>query len=141
MSASKVLTPGGKVLISWFSKSGLTKRVVLVVQSLLQADIHEITKGSSALPDFTKYNAFIVACPVWYYKPPDEVSRFLRAADFGGKPVVGLGTCGGSMGGFADAMKKDVVKGRFIKKDGFYSIQQKSEPALLDEVKQWLAGL
>jgi flavodoxin len=141
MSASNVLTGGAKVLICWFSKSGLTKRVVLVLQSLLQADIHEIPKTPGALPDFAKYGAFVVACPVWYYKPPDEVSRFIRAADFGGKAVVGLGTCGGAMGGFADAMQKDVVNGKFIRKDGFYFVDKKSESALLDDVRKWLAGL
>jgi flavodoxin len=143
MSAAKVLNPDPKVLVCWFSKSRLTKPVALVLQSLLHADLHEIKKVSKSsqptLPDLSAHTVFIVACPVWNYKSPAAISAFLRSANFNGKPVIGLGTYRGAMGGFVDAMQKDIVSDRFIRKEGFADVKSLSQSALTDRVKRWLA--
>jgi flavodoxin len=166
MTATSVLTPGSKVLIAWFTRSGLTKKVVDVLQPLVHADLYEIKTGvtyggifgalkgayhslkalqgqtlETPVPDVALYDVFIIACPVWNYRQPPPVSAFLAAVNFSGKPVISLGTCQSNMKGFNEALEKEVVNGRFIAKDGFYDVGHKTPEALTDVVNQWLVGL
>jgi hypothetical protein len=50
------------------------------------------------------------------------VSAFSAATDFKDKLVIDLGTGTSRMTGFVDAMQKQVVNGKFIRKDEFYDI-------------------
>jgi flavodoxin len=164
--ASPVLTPGARVLICLFTRSGLTRRVVDILKPLINADVYEIQSDVSydgffgiikgaihskqakqgqtlagPLPDLNAYDVFIIACPVWNYRQPPPVSAFLAAANFAGKPVISLGTCTSNMTGFNAAVEKEIVNGRFIAKDGFYAVDKKSDAALAEAVNQWKAGL
>jgi flavodoxin len=168
MASPSVLTPGTKVLICWFTRTGYTKRVVEILKPRLSADLfeiqtavkytgiiggirsiaHSMTGGgprgqqlTTALPDLSVYDVFIVACPIWNFVHPSPVAAFLAAADFGGKPVIGLATCASKMRGFNDALGADVVTGRFIAKDAFYDVGNKSQEVLEEDVTRWLDGL
>jgi flavodoxin len=166
MTAAPVLIPGAKVLIAYFTKTGLTKRVVDVLQPLIQADVYKIetevsyigffgaVKGAyhslkavqgqklgTDLPDLAKYDVFIVACPIWNFRQPPPVSAFLAAADFAGKPVIGLSTAHNKMKAFNQALEKEIRNGRFIAKEAFYDVGGKSEAALAEAVNQWMNGL
>jgi flavodoxin len=156
------------VLICWFSWGGYTKRVVDILKSRLNADLYEIEtevvykgfmgffrgithsiKGPGSrgqhlvnpLPDLSVYDVFIVACPVWNYAHPAPVSALLAAANFSGKPVIGLPTCQSNMRRFNDLLAPEVTTGRFIAKDAIYNIGWKSGAALEEEVTRWLVGL
>jgi flavodoxin len=165
MAAETVLTPGAKILICWFTRTGLTKRVVGVLQPILHADLYEIRTDitytgiigglrsiihsiggkeqqvTGALPDVSQYDIFVVACPIWNFKPPPPVSAFLAAVNFNGKPIIGLSTCTSKMGEFLDKLQSEVVNGRLIRKDSFYDVGRKTDVVLAETVNQWLVGL
>jgi flavodoxin len=166
LGSAAVLGPDSKVLICWFSRSGLTKRAVDKAQSLLNADVYEIQTGSSytglvggmrsvlhmitsekppitgPLPDLTKYDAIIVATPVWSFKPAPPVMSFLSAVDFAGKPVIPLATCKSNARRFLDVFKATLgTRGRFVSAEVFYDVGGKSDAALEEIVKNWVKGL
>jgi flavodoxin len=166
LASAAVLGPGSKVLICWFSRSGVTKHVVDTLQPVLNADVYEIRTGASyagllggarsmlhlvtgeepqltgALPDVSKYDAFIIATPIWAARPARPIISFLHAVDFGGKPVIPLSTCRSNAGGFLNAFKKNLgTHGKFVSAEPFYDVGSKSDAALAELVKQWAAGI
>jgi flavodoxin len=166
LASAGVLRPDSKVLICWYSRSGLTKRVVDVLQARLGADVHEITPGVSyngivggarmvyhslvgeepplagSYPDVTKYDAFVIATPIWAFKPATPVAKFLSEVDFAGKPVIPLATCKSNARRFLDAFKKTLgPRGKFVSKEVFYDVGSKSDAVLAGLVQQWSEGL
>jgi flavodoxin len=142
MAETSIFAGEKKVLICWFSQSGLTKRVVDVLQPKLKADLFQIQEsGPSPAPDFAPYDVFIVACPVWYSKAPPIVQTFVQGADFAGKPVVALPTDGGGAGDFLKDFGRDVKNGKFIAKSGLTRVSSLSDDALKTKVTEWLRNL
>jgi flavodoxin len=160
-AAASVLSADKRVLICWFSRTGNTKRVVDVLQAQLRADLFEIKVDAdyngligvfrtiwhslrkarpaltSALPDFAKYDAIVVAGPVWGWDIPPPLVSFLAAADFGGRPVVPLGTARSTMGGFVESLGASVRNGKFIKNVGFIAPEKEAAESLAEKVKWW----
>jgi flavodoxin len=142
MAATSIFAGEKKALICWFSQSGQTKRVIDVLQQRIKADLFQIQEsGPSAAPNFAAYDVFIVGFPVWYYKAPPAVKKFVQEANFSGKPVVALPTDGGGAGGVLKDFEKDVKTGKFIAKNGFTRVGSLSDDALKTKVTEWLRGL
>jgi flavodoxin len=166
LASAGVLGSDSKVLICWYSRSGRTKRVVDALQARIGADVYEIKPGVSYngiaggvrmvyhslrgqspelvrdYPDLTKYDAFVIATPIWNFKPAPPVTTFLGTADFAGKPVIPLATCNTNARRFLDAFKAALgTRGKFVSKDVFYDIGSKSEDVLAGSVKQWADDL
>jgi flavodoxin len=154
-----------RVLICWFSRSGLTKHIVDILQPLVHADLFEIKVESdyggitgylragwhymrsiqpglvSQAPDLSSYDVYIVASPVWAWTIPAPLSSFLDASDFGGKPVIALATSGGQPGSYLDAFQAKLKNGQLIRKDGFVHVEKETEESLTAKVRTWLEGL
>lgn len=114
-----------KILVAYFSASGVTVRVAKEIAKDSGADIYEIAplepytaadlnwmdkKSRSTLEmndpacrpaikdsiDVTDYDVIFVGFPVWWYVEPRIVDTFLEAHDFSGKVMIPFATSGGS---------------------------------------------
>lgn len=116
----------GKVLVAFFSASGVTKGVAEKLAGASGADLFEIvpeqiyTKAdlnwqdkqsrssvemndpgarpaiSSRVEDMSQYDCVLVGFPVWWYREPSIIDTFLESYDFSGKKVAPFCTSGGS---------------------------------------------
>ncbi len=116
----------GKILVAYFSASGVTKRAAERLAAASGADLFEIKpvepytdadldwtdkksrstlemKDSSSRPEIatkcantSDYDTVFVGFPVWWYVEPRIVDTFLESYDFSGKTVIPFATSGGS---------------------------------------------
>ena len=123
-----------KVLVAYFSASGVTKKVAEELARLEKADLFEITpetlytaedldwqnpQSRSTLemkdPDcrpaiigrvenMAQYDVMFLGFPIWWGREPSVVDTFLDAYDFSGKKVVPFCTSGGN--GLGDTTKR-----------------------------------
>ena len=121
-----------KILVAYFSASGVTEKVAKKLAEAAGADLFEIRpeqpytradlnwmdkKSRSTVemkdrncrpamaekPDVSGYNVILVGFPVWWYREPSVIDTFMESADFTGKTVVTFCTSGGS--GLGDSAK------------------------------------
>ena len=115
-----------KVLIAYFSASGVTARLANTVAQATGGELYEIKpavpytdrdlnwndKGSrssvemndqAARPemaapaaDIAEYDAIFVGFPIWWYEAPRIIQTFLESGDFSGKTIIPFATSGGS---------------------------------------------
>ena len=114
-----------KVLISYFSASGVTKKVAEKVASAINGDLFEIEpvekytkedlnwmnkKSRSSIemnenikPDILakvsnleEYDTICLAFPIWWYKEPTIIDKFLEENDMSGKDIYVFVTSGSS---------------------------------------------
>lgn len=123
-----------KVLVAYFSASGVTRKVAEELAKVENAELYEILpetpyttkdldwtnqqsrstlemKDPSCRPaiagsvnNMAQYDAVFVGFPIWWGREPSVVDTFLDAYDFGGKKIVPFCTSGGS--GIEDAAKR-----------------------------------
>ena len=114
-----------KILVTYFSASGVTARAAKEIASSVGADIAEIkpavpytsadlnwmdkksrttleSKDMNCRPemaadiDVAPYDTVFVGFPVWWYKEPAIIDTFLESGNFAGKKVIPFATSGGS---------------------------------------------
>ena len=115
-----------KVLVAYFSASGVTKAAAQQLAEVAGADLHEIKpekpytdadldwqdkqsrssvemqdKNSrpaitAKLQNMKDYDVVYVGFPIWWYTCPTIINTFMEAYDFQGKTVIPFATSGGS---------------------------------------------
>ncbi len=115
-----------KVLVAYFSASGVTKAAAEQLAEVAGADLHEIKpaqpysdadldwrdslsrssiemKDKNSRPEITdklndiqNYDVVYVGFPIWWNTAPTIVNTFMEAYDFNGKTVIPFATSGGS---------------------------------------------
>lgn len=115
-----------KVLVAYFSASGVTARTAKEMVDAVGADLYEIRPEqpySSAdlnwmdkksrttlemndpdcrpaiaepVQDMAQYDTVLIGFPIWWYVEPRIVDTFLESQDFSGKTVIPFATSGGS---------------------------------------------
>ena len=115
-----------KVLVAYFSASGVTAKTARLIALAADADLFEIKpvppytdqdldwtdkksrsslemNDPSARPEiaekldnFNDYDVVFVGFPVWWYVEPKIIDTFLESYDFTGKTVIPFATSGGS---------------------------------------------
>jgi len=121
-----------KVLVAYFSASGVTKGTAERLAKAAGADLFEIApevpytpadldwrdKGSRStlemqdpasrpaigrkLETMGEYDVVFVGFPIWWYVAPTIIDTFLESYDFAGKTVIPFATSGGSSMGKTD---------------------------------------
>ena len=122
-----------KLLVAYFSASGVTAAAAKALADAAGADLYEIKpqvpytdadlnwmdkksrstvemKDPSSRPavvtgdlDVTGYDTILLGFPIWWYIAPTIINSFLEAYDFSGKKIVLFATSGGS--GFGKAVQ------------------------------------
>ena len=115
-----------KVLVTYFSASGETKKVAEMLANTINADIFEIKpkipytaedldwqnsqsrssiemEDKSSRPEIleklenmNRYNVVFVGFPIWWYREPSIIDTFIEQYDFTGKTIVPFATSGSS---------------------------------------------
>ena len=156
-----------KVLVAYFSASGVTKRVAEELANVEKADLFEITpetlytaedldwknqqsrstlemKDPSCRPaitgrveNMTQYDVVFVGFPIWWGREPSVVDTFLDAYDFSGKKIVPFCTSGGSGIGETAKRIQGIVGSTATVEDGTQLGGTVSEK----DLETWTAGL
>ena len=125
-----------KILVTYFSASGVTAKAAYNLAEMLKADISEIkpkimyshadlnwndrhsrstlemnnpnARPELAAPiDIAAYDTIFVGFPIWFYTAPRIINTFLESADFTGKKVYLFATSGGSgLGKTVETLRK-----------------------------------
>ena len=115
-----------KVLVAYFSASGVTAKAAWKLSEVIGADLYEIkpevpytsadlnwmdkkSRSSVEMNDpasrpsiaeklqgMEKYDVVFVGFPIWWYVAPTIIHTFLESYDFSGKTIVPFATSGGS---------------------------------------------
>ena len=115
-----------KILVAYFSASGVTARVAQEIAAATGAELYEIrpaqpytradldwtNKNSRSsvemndpacrpalagdVPDMGRYDTVFLGFPIWWYVEPRIVDTFVEACDLTGKTVIPFATSGGS---------------------------------------------
>lgn len=115
-----------KILVAYFSASGVTAKVAGNLANAVGADLYEIapevpyTKAdlnwmnkksrssvemadrssrpaiAAKVENMEQYDTVFVGFPVWWYREPSIIDTFMESYDFSGKTVVPFATSGGS---------------------------------------------
>ncbi len=153
----------GKVLVTYFSVSGVSKIAAERIAGFVDADVVEIAPktryGSDdinyqnpesrsckenadqacrpEIEEFTvnvaDYDTVFVGFPIWWNAEPRVVDTFLEKYDFSGKNLVPFATSAGS--NIAGAQKRiaEIVKGDVNIKEGKIIVAQDAD----DEIAAW----
>lgn len=141
----------GKILVAYFSATGITKALAEKLARATGADLHEIKpkteytsadldwtdkdsrssiemKDKSFRPEITgsvanmdSYDTIFVVFPIWWYVAPTIVNTFLESYDLQGKTIIPVATSGGS--GMGNTNKELAVscKGAVLKEGKIFS--------------------
>lgn len=115
-----------KVLVAYFSASGVTKGMAQQLADVAKAELYEIKptqpytaddldwtnqqsrssiemKNKNSRPSISKdlsgideYKIIYIGFPIWWYTCPTIINTFLETYDFSGKTVIPFATSGGS---------------------------------------------
>ncbi len=115
-----------KILVAYFSASGVTKRVASLLAKAAGADLFEIQPKvpytaadldwtnkksrstlemndpssrpeiASRVADMGAFDVVFLGFPIWWYTAPTIIKSFLESYDFSGKEIVLFATSGGS---------------------------------------------
>ena len=115
-----------KVLVAYFSASGVTKSVAEKIASIIKGDLFEIEpkekytdedlnwhnkqsrssvemKDKSSRPeikennlDISSYDTILIGFPIWWGVAPTVVNTFIESKNFEGKTLIPFCTSGGS---------------------------------------------
>ena len=115
-----------KILVSYFTASGVTARVAQKLSQAIDGDLHEIIPAqpySQADLDWTNpqsrssqemknkayrpaiqnevknmddYDVIFIGFPIWWYVAPTIINTFLEQYDLSGKTIIPFATSGGS---------------------------------------------
>lgn len=115
-----------KILVAYFSASGVTAKAAWKLAEASGAELYEIKpqipytsadlnwmdkKSRSSvemndpssrpaiaekLPDMGKYDVVFVGFPIWWYVAPTIINTFLESYNFSGKTIIPFATSGGS---------------------------------------------
>ena len=152
----------GKVLVAYFSASGVTKTLSERLAKATGADLFEIrpeiaytdadldwmnNKSRSSvemndracrpaiaekLDNMDDYDVIFTGFPIWWYREPSIIDTFMEAYDFTGKTIVPYATSGGSGLGEAPKNMQKLAKGSTVKSGKRFSAGASS-----DELKAW----
>ena len=143
-----------KILVAYFSASGVTKKVAENLSKVIDATLFEIVPKqpytsqdldwtnassrssiemkdkncrpeiSSKIDDFENYDVIFVGYPIWWYREPSIIDTFMEQYNFDNKIVVPFATSGGS--GMGDSAK---------------NLQELAKTAKVQNGKRWKANV
>lgn len=123
-----------KILVAYFSASGVTKKVAEKIAAATNGDLFQIepaiayseedlnwmnknSRSSLEMSDkdfrpamikkelnLSEYDSILLGFPIWWYVAPTIINTFLESYDFSGKKITLFATSGGS--GFGNAVQE-----------------------------------
>ncbi len=155
-----------KVLVAYFSASGVTKRLATTLAQATGGDLFEIvprmpyTKSdlnwmnpmsrssvemknrasrpeiASQVEDMSSYDAVFVGFPVWWYREPSIIDTFAEQYDFSGKTIIPFATSGSSGIGSSGENIANLAKGAKVMTGERFKAN-----TTVDELREWASKL
>lgn len=156
-----------KVLVAYFSASGVTAKLSERLASAIGSDLHEIkpekpytsadldwrdsnSRSSVEMKDksfrpaiansvenMDQYDTVFVAFPIWWYVAPTIINTFLEAYNLDGKKIIPLATSGSSGMGNTNKELAPSCKGATLE-DGKRFAANAGEKELADWAKKFI---
>lgn len=156
-----------KVLVAYFSASGVTAKLAERLASAIGADLHEIkpekpytsadldwrnsnSRSSVEMKDksfrptiansvenMDQYDTVFVAFPIWWYVAPTIINTFLEAYNLDGKKIIPLATSGSSSMGNTNKELAPSCKGATLE-EGKRFAANAGENELADWAKKFI---
>lgn len=156
-----------KVLVAYFSASGVTKQLSERMARAIDADIFEIvpqepyTKAdldwtdknsrstvemedrscrpaiAGKVDDIGQYDVIFTAFPIWWYREPSIIDTFLDSYDLSGKTIVPVATSGGSGMGETSASMQSVAPAANVVEGKRFAIDA-GEEELKEFASKWI---
>ena len=151
-----------KILVAYFSASGVTAKLAQNLAKAIGADLYEIkpeqpyTKAdlnwmnkksrssvemndrssrpaiSGKVDNIEQYDTVFVGFPIWWYREPSIIDTFIESYDFSGKTIVPFATSGGSGMGDSAQNMQALVPGAKVKEGKRFSPRESA-----DKLKAW----
>lgn len=151
-----------KVLVAYFSASGVTKKLAYNLADAIKADLFEIVPEkpyskldliwmnplsrssvemrdrssrptiASKVEDISKYDVIFLGFPIWWYREPSIIDTFAESYDFASKTIVPFATSGSS--GIGDSGKNIGELAKNAKVEEGLRFKAK---ASVEELKSW----
>ena len=155
-----------KILVAYFSASGVTAGVAKELAKVANGDLFEIVPQqiytsadlnwmdkksrssvemndrscrpaiASTVENMAQYDTVFVGFPVWWYREPSIVDTFMESYDFSGKTIIPFCTSGGSGLGEAPANMQSLAPDAKV-----LSGKRLSAHASEGELKVWVNSL
>lgn len=155
-----------KILVAYFSASGVTAKLAKVLSEVCGSDLFEIKPAipytqadlnwmdknsrssvemkdpasrpaiASRITNIDQYDTVFVGFPIWWYVAPTIINTFLESYDFSGKTVIPFATSGGSGMGNTDEILKKCCSSETNWKPG-----KRFENSDASVIKEWLNSL
>ena len=157
----------GKVLVAFFSASGVTAGVSKKLAGAIGADLYEIVPEQaytnadlnwmdkksrssvemndrnsrpaigSKVGNMEQYSTVFVGFPIWWYREPSIIDTFLEAYDFAGKTIVPFATSGGSGMGDSSNIMQSLAQDAKVVEGKRFS-RSASENELKKWAEEWI---
>lgn len=155
-----------KILVAYFSASGVTARLAATVAKAVGGDLYEIlpekpytdadldwrnknSRSSVEMRDkslrpavagkvdnMADYDTVYIGFPIWWYVAPTIINTFLEQYDLTGKTIIPFATSGGSGMGRTNAELAPSCKGAVLKEGRRFSANSSER-----EISAWAATL
>ncbi len=156
-----------RVLVSYFSASGVTERVAERLAEETGSQLFEIEPAAkytdedlnwqdslsrssvemkdrgcrpvihSKVENMGQYDVIFVGFPIWWYREPSIIDTFMEAYDFSGKTVVPFATSGGSPIGDSGKNMQALAPGARVMEGKRFSAET-SGKALAEWAAKWI---
>ena len=157
----------GKVLVAYFSASGVTAGLSKKLADAIGADLYEIEPAQaytnadlnwmdkksrssvemndrnsrpaigSKVENMEQYSTVFVGFPIWWYREPSIIDTFLEAYDFAGKTIVPFATSGGSGMGDSSNIMQSLAQDAKVVEGKRFS-RSASENELKKWAEEWI---
>ena len=157
----------GKVLVAYFSASGVTAGLSKKLADAIGADLYEIEPAQaytnadlnwmdkksrssvemndrnsrpaigSKVDNMEQYSTVFVGFPIWWYREPSIIDTFFEAYDFAGKTIVPFATSGGSGMGDSSNIMRSIIKEGKVVEGKRFS-RSASENELKKWAEEWI---
>ena len=156
-----------KILVAYFSASGITAKLAGHLATAIEADLHEIqpeipyTKAdldwmdkksrssvemqdksfrpaiTNKVQNMEQYDVIFIAFPIWWYVAPTIVNSFLEQYNLTGKMIIPLATSSGSGMGNTTKELAPSCKGAILQEGKRFSANA-SEQELMEWAKNYI---
>lgn len=145
-----------KVLVAYFSCSGITEKLAQTLASVVNGDLYKIEPAMpytdtdlhwqdmtfrpaimGRVANMKQYGTVFVGFPIWWYMAPTIINTFLESYDFSGKTVIPFATSGTSGVGETD----NRLHASCSKKTNWHPAKRFPSNTKADNLKEWVGEL
>ena len=157
-----------KILVAYFSATGITKKLAETLADCTGADLYEIvpkipyekadlkwndknsrttremnTPGfrpeiANVPIDVSAYDTVFIGFPIWWYVAPTIINTFLESYNFSGKTIIPFATSGGSGMGKTNENLLPSCNGATLKEGKVWKARFWKTEAKPEDVKAWV---